>query len=40
LAAPPGVVMVLAAAAAVVLLLGIYPGPFLDYAQEAVLRLH
>jgi NADH-quinone oxidoreductase subunit N len=37
-AAPPGVVMVLAVAAAVVLLLGIYPGPFLDYAQEAVLR--
>jgi len=39
LAAPPGVVMVLAVAAAVVLLLGIYPSPFLDYAQEAVLRL-
>jgi NADH-quinone oxidoreductase subunit N len=40
LAAPPGVVVVLAVAAAVVLLLGIYPSPFLNYAQEAVLRLH
>jgi NADH-quinone oxidoreductase subunit N len=38
-AAPAGVVMVLAVAAAAVLLLGIYPAPFLDYAQEAVLRL-
>jgi len=40
LAAAPGVVMVLVVAAAVVLLLGIYPSPFLDYAQQAVLRLH
>ncbi|MBI3609821.1 MAG: NADH-quinone oxidoreductase subunit N [Nitrospirae bacterium] len=39
LAAPPAVVMVLAVAAVAVLLLGIYPGPFLDYAQNAALKI-
>ncbi|HUK56144.1 MAG TPA: NADH-quinone oxidoreductase subunit N [Nitrospiria bacterium] len=39
LVAPRGAVVVLAVAAAAVLLLGIYPSPFLDYAQQAVLKL-
>jgi len=38
--APPAAVMALAVAAAAVLVIGIYPGPFLDYAQSAVLRIH
>ncbi|MEK6683687.1 MAG: NADH-quinone oxidoreductase subunit N [Nitrospirota bacterium] len=36
--APSAAVMVLAVAAAAVLLIGIYPGPFLDLAQNAVLQ--
>ncbi len=39
LIAPPAAVMVLAVAAAAVLLIGIYPGPFLDVAQNAVLKI-
>jgi len=37
---PPAAVMALAVAAAAVLVIGIYPGPFLDYAQSAVLKIH
>jgi len=37
--APPAAVTVLAVAAAAVLLIGIYPGPFLDLAQNAVLKI-
>jgi NADH-quinone oxidoreductase subunit N len=37
--ASPAAVMVLAVAAAAVLLIGIYPGPFLDLAQNAVLTI-
>jgi NADH-quinone oxidoreductase subunit N len=39
LVAPPAAVMALAVAAAAVLLIGIYPGPFLDLAQNAVLNI-
>jgi len=35
----PGAVMALTAAAVAVLLIGIYPGPFLDFAQNALLQL-
>lgn len=37
--APPTAVIVLAVAAVAVLLIGIYPTPFLEYAQKAVLKL-
>jgi NADH-quinone oxidoreductase subunit N len=37
--APPAAVMVLAVAAAAVILIGVYPAPFLDFAQNAVLKI-
>jgi NADH-quinone oxidoreductase subunit N len=37
--APPAAVIALAVAAAAVLVIGIYPGPFLDFAQSAVLTI-
>ncbi|HEY4485329.1 MAG TPA: proton-conducting transporter membrane subunit, partial [Nitrospiria bacterium] len=40
MAASPASVAVLTVAAAAVLLIGIYPAPFLEYAQNAILTIH
>ncbi len=40
LIAAPAALMVLVVAAAAVLVLGIYPSPFLEVAQDAILRMH